>query len=102
MAPGAVILTYDGPLDLRSTLFSGQAFRWRTEGDWSRGVVSGRVVRLRGTPEGVEVDGVPDGDGAFALQLRDYLSLDTDIEGIYQAMSFDGRLQEPPSTGTAA
>ena len=94
MAGGEVILPHDGPLDLRSTLFSGQAFRWRAEDGWFRGVVSGKAVRLRGTPEGVEVEGGADGDGALARRLRDYLSLDTDIEGIYRAMSFDERLRD--------
>ena len=89
-----MILPHDGPLDLRSTLFSGQAFRWRAEDGWFRGVVSGKAVRLRGTPEGVEVEGGADGDGALARRLRDYLSLDTDIEGIYRAMSFDERLRD--------
>ena len=93
MAGSAVILPHDGPLDLRSTLFSGQAFRWRAEDGWFRGVVSGRAVRMRETPEGVEFQGILDGDGAFGLQLRDYLSLDVDIEDIYRAMSFDERLR---------
>ena len=88
-----MILSHDGPLDLHSTLFSGQAFRWRLEDGWFRGVVSGRAVRLRGTAEGVEVDGADD-DGALAARIRDYLSLDTDIEGVYRAMSFDDRLRE--------
>ena len=93
MAGHAVILRHDGPLDLQSTLFSGQAFRWRAEDGWFRGVVSGRAVRLRGAPEGVEVDS-RDEDGMLATRVRDYLSLDTDIEGIYRAMSFDDRLRD--------
>ena len=94
MAPDALILPHDGPLDLRSTLLSGQAFRWRAEDGWYKGVVSGKAVRLRSTAEGVEVDAARDGDGALALKVRDYLSLDTDIEVIYQAMSFDDRLRD--------
>ena len=94
MAPDALILPHDGPLDLRSTLLSGQAFRWRAEDGWYKGVVSGKAVRLRSTAEGVEVDAAQDGDGALALKVRDYLSLDTDIKVIYRAMSFDGRLRD--------
>ena len=92
MAPGAVILHHDGPLDLQSTLFSGQAFRWRAEEGWFRGVVSGQAVSLRSTPEGVEVDAT-ERDGALTMQVRDYLSLDADLEDIYRAMSFDDRLR---------
>ena len=55
MAADAVILPHDGPLDLHSTLLSGQAFRWRAGDGWFRGVVSGKAVRLRGTPEGVGI-----------------------------------------------
>jgi len=93
MAGHAVILPHDGPLDLQSTLFSGQAFRWRAGDGWFSGVVAGRAVRLRATPGGVEVEDAGESDGAFAQQIRDYLSLDVDIEGIYRAMSFDDRLR---------
>ncbi len=89
-----MILHHKGPLDLQSTLFSGQAFRWRPADGWFRGVVAGRIVRLRNTPEGVEVDAAHDGDGELEPQLRDYLSLDVDIESIYRAMSFDDRLRD--------
>ena len=89
-----MILHHNGPLGLQSTLFSGQAFRWRAEDGWFRGVVCGRAVRLRSAPEGVEVEGALDGDEAFGLRLRDYLSLDVDIEDIYRAMSFDDRLRD--------
>ena len=93
MAGRAVIIAHDGPLDLASTLFSGQAFRWREEDGWFRGVVSGNVVWLRETPGGVEFRGGPDGEASLAPLLRDYLCLDIDLVGVYEAMSVDGRLR---------
>ena len=35
------------PLDLESTLFSGQVFRWRKRESWYEGVVFGQIVRVR-------------------------------------------------------
>ena len=40
-------LTIDQPLDLASTLESGQAHRWRREGRWYYSVIFGRLVQIR-------------------------------------------------------
>ena len=81
------------PLDLDSTLFSGQAFRWRRDGDWSHGVVFGNVVKMRPAPDGVEFSCAPDSERAMEPLLRDYLGLGADLDQIYAAIANDDRLR---------
>ena len=51
------VLPFDGPLDLPTTLSSGQCFRCRVDdaGAWT-GLISADIVRLARTPEGVAIE----------------------------------------------
>ena len=80
------------PLDLVSTLFSGQSFRWRREGSWSHGVVFGNIVRMRQSPKGIEFTSAPDDETFLEPLLRDYLGLAADLDDIYAAFVADERL----------
>ena len=67
------------PLDLESTLLSGQAFRWRRDGPWFHGVAFGNIVKMRPVDGGVEFVSRPDGERAVEPLLRDYLGLAVDL-----------------------
>lgn len=66
------------------TLDSGQVFRWQRDGEWWRGVVGRRSLRLRQEDGELIVQG--DADEAF---LRRYFRLDDDLEAIYADISRD-------------
>ena len=89
-----MILNHRGPFDLKSTLFSGQAFRWRAEDGWFKGVILGNIVWLKETPYGIEFMAGPEKDSVLEPKLRSYLGLNTDLEDLYASMSFDHRLTE--------
>ena len=80
-------------LNIESTLFSGQTFRWRKHGEWYEGVISGEYVCLRGAGEGIEYVTSDDGDGSMASRLRDYFSLDVDLPKVYAVLSRDEELR---------
>ncbi len=71
-------------LDLGYTLDNGQVFRWSRDGDWWRGVVGSRSIRLLQEGDRLRVEG--DASQAF---LRRYLRLDDDLEAIYEDISRD-------------
>ena len=85
-------LGFEQPLDLESTLFSGQVFRWRRVDGWYQGVVFDNIVTLRRTAGGLEFAARPDGAAYIAPLLADYLSLDTDLERVYGSIGSDCRL----------
>ena len=87
-----MLLLTNQSFDLHSSLFSGQAFRWRTEGDWCQGVVFSNVVRLRHVEAGVEFHCTPNDEAELEPLIRDYLGLDRDIEDVYTSISTDDRL----------
>ena len=82
------------PLDLESTLFSGQVFRWRKQDPWYEGVILGQIVRVRKVDDGVAFDTANDHVDVTASRLRDYFSLDVDLAEVYSALSRDRGLEE--------
>ena len=82
------------PLDLKSTLLSGQAFRWRKDEDWFHGVIFGGIVKLREVAGGLEIRCASEIKPSIDLLLRDYLGLGTDLENVYESMLKDERLRE--------
>ena len=89
-----MLIPFTGPLDLITTLESGQAFRWRRDGEWLTGVVFENIVRTRQTREGVEFTCAPDDETAVAPLFRDYLRLDDDLEAICDRIRVDDRIAE--------
>ena len=89
-----MLFPIEQPFDLHSTLHSGQAFRWRRDCDTHRGVVFGNVVELRQTGDGLELSTYPDDEAAMWPLLRDYLSLEFDLDQVYAAFDGDDRLRE--------
>ena len=90
----ASILSLDGQtLDLESTLFSGQVFRWRKRESWYEGVVSGRIVRLREVEGGIAFTATGYETDVVASQLRDYFSLGFDLSDVHSTLSRDSYLR---------
>ncbi len=89
-----MLISVAEPLDLTSTLLSGQAFRWRRDGSWFDGVVFGGIVKLREVDGGVELRCDPEAEALIAPLVRDYLGLGTDLERVYESMLGDARLRE--------
>ena len=87
------ILPLDGrPFDLESTLFSGQAFRWRKQDGWYEGVIFGRIVRVREVEGGIAFATAGDDVDVTASRLRDYFALAVDLHEVYSALSWDDGL----------
>ena len=81
------------PFDLRSTLHSGQAFRWRWDGRWHSGVVFGNIVKLRQDGGALELRCTPDDEEALWPLVEDYLGIGADLELIYSSIATDDRLR---------
>ena len=88
-------LSLDGqPFDLKTTLFSGQVFRWRKQDPWYEGVIFGQIVRVREVEGGIAFVTTDDDVEVNASRLRDYFSLDVDLAEVYSALSRDRGLRE--------
>ncbi len=82
--------------DLSMTLGSGQAFRWRRNGEAWEGVIGARWVRLRQDAEAIHAETVTvDDDRTW---LGHYLQADIDLDGILAAFPDD----EPMRAAVAA
>ena len=91
--PATSFISLDGqPIDLESTLFSGQSFRWRNQDEWYEGVISGHIVRVREVEGGIAFATADDEMAVSESRLRDYFSLDIDLYEVYSALSRDGGL----------
>ena len=93
MAP-ALKLEVEQPLDLAASLESGQSHRWRREGEWYFGVISGNLVRARQRGGAIEFRSRPAPEPEVAPLLQSYLRLDDDIEAIYAEIGRDTRVAE--------
>jgi N-glycosylase/DNA lyase len=73
--------------NLGATLCSGQAFRWRTDGQGWTGVIGSHFVRLRGDEFSIAVETAePVSDWGW---LKHYLQLDLDIAQVLQTFPDD-------------
>ena len=94
-----MFVPYSQPLDLPATLESGQTFRWTREdpsrpgsGQWYQGVIFNNVVEIRHRPKGIEFRCAPDDELTLWPLVQDYLRLHDDLDGIYQSIQGDARL----------
>ena len=91
---GAFVLPIDVPLDLTSTLASGQCFRWRVDdvGRWN-GVIGSDIVRLSMVGDGVRIESSPTPPAELAESIVAYLRLDDDLPSIQRALREDERVR---------
>ena len=90
-----MIIPFDRPLDLATTLESGQVFRWSREDGvgWFRGVAFNNLVRMRQVPTGIEFVCEPDDELTLEPLVRDFLRLDDDLDAVYDAIGKDDRIR---------
>src|SRR5580658_2891443 len=78
--------------DLALTLSSGQAFRWRRNGEAWDGVIGSRWVRLRQEPDGVRAEtAAAEEDWQW---LRHYLQSDVELESILTTFPDDAPMRD--------
>ena len=86
----ARLFTIRQPLDLETTLYMRQAFRWRRIGGWHSGVLGEYLVHLRQVSGGLEYRvGSEDGerqDMDLDRCLSDYFRLDDDLTAIHSRL----------------
>jgi N-glycosylase/DNA lyase len=81
---------FEASLDLGSTLYSGQAFRWRPSvGGWHEGFVANHPVRVRQARGRLEWEAE---DGVDATDLRAYFRVDGTHERFLREVRRDGAL----------
>lgn len=93
MAGGvAMLLPIGQPFDLTHSLESGQAFRWRRQGEWFVGAIGDSLVKLRQRRTGLEFQTYPTSEEESIPAIRSYFRLGDDLEGIYQDIARDERI----------
>ena len=86
----------DEPLDLTSSLTSGQCFRWRVDDDgrWT-GVLGGDVVRISPAPGGsFAVESAPSPPDETAKALAAYFRIGDDLAAVHRRIRWDERVRE--------
>ena len=79
-----MILDLIEPINLRATLLSGQAFRWKYKSGWFDGVIGDSGIKLREISDmKIEFYCEPDKEEHFTKQLLDYLGYQYNINEIY-------------------
>ena len=99
--PQMLTLRLPGPLDLKSTLKCGQAFRWErlfgSHGQaWYEGIIGSVALRVRVDPSGqlvVLYDDRAVDSCSFAQDVFDYFSLDDDLGALHQFLRRGGDAQ---------
>ena len=75
-------LVHNQPLDLASTLQSGQVFAWRQEGAWWNGVLGDHLVMLRQRPGVLEFRTSMRPESRLTPLLHRFFRLDHDLAKI--------------------
>ncbi|MCS7207428.1 MAG: 8-oxoguanine DNA glycosylase [Dehalococcoidia bacterium] len=83
------VVPLQSPLDLQTTLFSGQDFRWEPEGDGYVGWLGDAPVLLRPVRTALEAHS-PLPAEETAARLRCYFRLDDDLQAVHRALAEDG------------
>ena len=88
------------PYDLKETLYSGQAFRWRqlepykhTEGIWHEGFINSIRVRLSQVGNTINIEFDPKHKEFVIQAVETYLRVEDDMFSIYDTMSSDQYLK---------
>jgi N-glycosylase/DNA lyase len=89
-----VKLRIEQPFDLAASLESGQAHRWRRDGDCYSGVIRGHFIKIGQAAEAVEFNCEPWPEASVVPLLQSYFRLDDNILAIYKDISRDERVSE--------
>lgn len=96
MAVAFFVPPEDEPLDLTSSLTSGQCFRWRVdaEGRWT-GVLGRDLVRLTPAPNGsIAVESAPAHPESIIAALASYFRIGDGLAAVYRRIAWDDRVRE--------
>ncbi|MBI4299473.1 MAG: DNA-3-methyladenine glycosylase 2 family protein, partial [Chloroflexi bacterium] len=89
-----MLIPLDKPLDLASTLESGQAHRWQREGQWYYAVIFNNLVQIRQDPLGLEFYCSPESEERLSPLLKDYLRLEDNLDEIYRQIGKDQHIAQ--------